>query len=104
MLADEKQLPLKDAANLVPPGRGGKKTHFSTLWRWVLKGAKAPDGSTVRLEAIRRPGVWMTSAEALDRFFQRLTPSFASEPAPRTLTQREKASARASRELEKAGI
>jgi len=104
MLRDEKQFPLKDAADAMPPGRSGKKCHFSTIWRWVTKGALAPDGSRVRLEAFRRPGVWMTSAEAMERFFARITPHFESDIPPRTPTQRAKASARAALELEKAGI
>jgi hypothetical protein len=43
----------------------------------------------------------MTSRAALQRFFERLTPRFEDEPAPapRTLTERKRASRRAAEEL-----
>lgn len=71
MIAGE-LIPLKEAARLLPPGRGGRPCHFSTVWRWITTGAKARDGTMVRLEAVRRPGIWLTSIEAIDLFFARL--------------------------------
>jgi hypothetical protein len=103
----EALLSLPQAARLIPPGRSGKKTHVSTLLRWLSRGAPGPDGDHVRLEAIRVGQRWMTTRESLQRFFERLTPVDQDvEPLapPRTATQREKAVDRASRRLEKAGI
>src|SRR5262249_32787805 len=106
-LTTEQPIPLAAAADLIPPGRGGKKTHLSTLLRWILQGAKSPSGEIVRLDACRLGGRWMTSREAIHRFAQALTPTHnvpTPAPAPRTPTQRSRASERAERELEKVGI
>ncbi len=104
-LTAEKPIPLAAAATLIPPARNGKKTHLSTILRWILRGAKAPDGTLVKLEAARLGGRWLTSREALQRFSAKLTPSTAVEaPAPRTPATRSRASSRASAELERAGL
>jgi hypothetical protein len=106
-LATESTLSLAAAARLVPPARGGKRTHLSTLLRWIVRGAKAPDGSPVRLEAIRLGGRWLTSREALQRFVERLTPDLdtvATVPTPRTPGRRQRASERAAQQLEKMGV
>jgi hypothetical protein len=73
-LATEIPIPLAAATALVPPARKGKRTHFQTLLRWVVHGAKGPAGAMIRLDAIRIGGRWMTSREALQRFAERLTP------------------------------
>jgi hypothetical protein len=102
----ESTLSLAQAANLLPPGRGGAQPTLGCVLRWILKGAKSPSGEPVRLEAIRLGGRWLTSREALQRFAERLTPSLDGEPpaAPRTVGQRRRACERAARELEKLGI
>jgi hypothetical protein len=106
-LTSERGLSLAEAAKLIPPSRGGKRTHLSTILRWILHGAKAPDGSLVRLEAVRLGGRWLTTCEAIRRFTERLTP--ALDPAttsgtPQTPGQRRRAAERAARELDKLGI
>src|SRR5262245_60859728 len=106
-LTTEATLTLAEAAKLVPAGRGGKRTHLSTLLRWIAFGAKTPGGQTVRLEALRLGGRWVTSREALQRFAERLTPRLAdgpSAPLPRTQAKRQKSSARAAAELEARGM
>jgi hypothetical protein len=102
---NEKTLPLNQAAQRVPPSRG-KKTHISTLLRWITRGAKSPDGAVVRLEALRLGGRWLTSEEALQRFSQKLTPTFPGDtvPAPRSPAARTRASERAAAALEALGI
>jgi hypothetical protein len=102
----EPPLPLAAATALIPPARGGKKTHLSTLLRWILRGAKSPTGEVVRLEAVRLGGRWCTSAAALQRFCERLTPRLDSDPAPapRTAVVRARAARAAARELTEAGI
>ena len=62
-LATEKALSLNDASRLLPAGRSGKRCHFSTVLRWILKGTKALDGSIVKLDALRLGGRWITSRE-----------------------------------------
>jgi hypothetical protein len=65
------------------PGRDGKHVHPATLTRWALNGVRGASGETIRLEAVRVGGRWVTSAEALERFAKRLTagPSCEHEPA-----------------------
>jgi len=109
-LSVERPISLAEACRLVPPGRGGRRTHLSTILRWIQKGAKAPGGAVVRLEGLRVGGRWLTSREALQRFAVRLTPRLGDAPAPdsppgpRTPRQRRWASERAATELKKAGI
>jgi len=105
-LTTESTLSLSQAANLLPPGRGGARPTLGCVLRWILKGAKSPSGDLVRLEAIRLGGRWLTSREALQRFAERLTPRLEGKPvpAPRTPNQRRRASEAAARELEKMGV
>jgi hypothetical protein len=105
-LTTETPIPLKDACRLVPPARSGKRCHLSTLLRWILQGAKSANGERVRLEAVRLGSRWVTSAEALQRFAEALTPCLDAPPAaaPRTLAQRARAAERAGRKLEELGI
>jgi hypothetical protein len=105
-LALETPITLASATRLIPPGRG-KRTHLSTLLRWILSGVRTPAGDRVRLEALRIGGRWITSREALQRFAVRLTPVASEGPAgapPRTAGQRERSAARAAEELARKGI
>jgi hypothetical protein len=105
-LRTEELITLGQGTKLLPPARGGKKTHVSTLFRWILDGAKAPDGSIVRLEAVRLPRGWMTSRAAIERFIHALTPdlSGARPKPPRSPAARQRALKRADRELARLGI
>jgi hypothetical protein len=105
-LTSETPLPLAAAAKLVPPGRNGKRTHLSTLLRWILQGAKSPSGEIVRLDAARLGSRWVTSREALQRFAAALTPRLEDEPmsSPRSPAARRRASDQAANELDKIGI
>jgi hypothetical protein len=109
-LLHETLIALAEAARLIPAFRGGGRTSPPTVYRWVTKGARAPDGRTVRLEAVRLGGRYLTSREALSRFAEALTPTpstAATEPsrsAPRTPVRRRREAERAARELERAGI
>jgi hypothetical protein len=102
----ESVLSLNQAARELPPGRGGRPVSLGCILRWVLEGAKAPDGKRVRLEALRMGGRWITSRESLQRFAEALTPRLSDAPmsSPRTPGRRQKAADRAARELEKVGI
>src|SRR3712207_737163 len=106
-LTTESSIPLAAAAALVPPGRNGKKTHISTLLRWIRDGAKGPGGERVRLEAVRLGGRWLTTRGALQRFGEGLTPrhhSAGCRPPPRAAGQRSQACEEAGRELDRIGI
>jgi hypothetical protein len=97
---------LAEAARLIPPARRGKRTHLSTILRWIIEGARTPIGDRVQLEGIRLGGRWMTSREALQRFGERLTPKLHTEQtqAPRSPTKRQRASERAAQTLDRIGI
>jgi hypothetical protein len=105
-ILSETTLSLSQAARIIPPYRLDRPVHPATLTRWILSGVRGPDGSRIRLEAIRRPSGWLTSREAVERFLTRLTPDLDTEPAlrPETPGKRHRACEQAGRELEKLGI
>jgi hypothetical protein len=105
-LTEERPIPLEQATRLIPPARKGKRTHLSTLVRWIVDGARRPDGTRVQLEAVRLGGRWMTTAEAIQRFAEALTPNLRDRDTkpPRPPATRQRSSARAARELERIGI
>jgi hypothetical protein len=81
------------------------RTHFSTVYRWVLKGIPGSNGSRVRLEALRLGAEWVTTRSALQRFAEATTPKPAeSVNLPRATSKRRAASEQAEKELEKVGI
>jgi hypothetical protein len=104
-LAVEQAYPLHEALKFVPPSRGAKRTHLSTLLRWILTGVKGPEGELIRLEAVRLGGRWVTTREALQRFAERLTPNLQLKPAsrPRAAVTQQRASGRAAKRLQKMG-
>jgi hypothetical protein len=105
-LSTETPLSLAAAAAQTPPGRNGKRCHLSTILRWILRGAKAPDGTLVKLEALRLGGRWLTSREALQRFAENLTQRVPDEPRqlPCGPAGRRRASEAAAAELKRLGL
>jgi hypothetical protein len=105
-LLNEQLLGLAQAARRLPPFRQGKPINPSTIFRWITEGVNVPGGLRVRLEAVRLGGRWLTSAEALERFAARQTPTLmdAPQPNPRTAVARRRASEAAARELDRIGI
>jgi hypothetical protein len=100
-------LTLVQAAKLLPPGRGGRKVHLSTLLRWIRDGATSPDGRRIRLEGCRLGDRWIISREAIARFVAALTPEMdhaEPAPAPRTPGQRTRSAERAAAKLATIGI
>jgi hypothetical protein len=82
----EPLLPLSEAASLVPAACRGKKTHLSTVLRWILDGVRGPDGTRVRLEGVRLGRRWMTTRTSLQRFAERLTPQIGAATTPPPLS------------------
>ena len=104
-ITTEEAITLNEAARIVGAGNNGKPVHLSTVFRWCVKGCRAPGGRRVRLDAVRVGAGWRTSKEALTRFVQALTPSLDEPtPGPRSSTARRRASERAAAQLERAGI
>jgi Protein of unknown function (DUF1580) len=104
-LTVENPISLAEVCRIVPPGHSGRRTHLSTVLRWVLTGARSPSGELVQLEALRIGGRWMSTREALQRFAERLTPTInRSSVETRTVSRRQRESERAGQELEALGI
>lgn len=84
-------------SGLIPRRRGDRPVAPSTLYRWSKQGIRG-----VKLETLRAGGGLVTSAEALQRFFERL-----SQPAAeitRTSSRRDRADRQAAEELERMGV
>lgn len=99
-ISREQPIPLAQASRLVPPVRKGRPVSPSTLWRWHSVGILSDAGERVRLEVCRIGGSQCTTAEALTRFFVRLS---AAEPQTTTTTTG-RDHERAERQLDRAGI
>lgn len=85
----EQAITLAEVPKYVPK-RGGKKVHYSTVYRWVTKGAR---GRT--LESVMVGGIRYTTVEAVARFLD------SRKPAIREASATDKAIDEA---LRKAGI
>lgn len=106
MILDEDHIGPKEACRdkLLRNARTGRPCHLSQFYRYVTSGGRARSGERVLLEAIKCPGGFRTSRQAIRRFVERLSETGTSEASPaRTSTQRTKASSRAARELELLG-
>ena len=73
-LVNEGILTLTQAAKRLPKLRQGRPVHVATLWRWAHHGLRG-----IKLETMKMGGTRVTSLEALQRFFQKL-----SDPDERT--------------------
>jgi hypothetical protein len=98
-LLDEDTIRLYEAAHI-------SGTHFTSVYRWVLRGLPNAEGQRIRLEAIRIGRAWITSRQALQRFAERLTPRLDDAPVslPRSASKRRRASEKAAQVLERGGI
>lgn len=101
---------LKSAGELARhvPGKNGKASGVGKINRWILRGVSV-NGQTVRLEAVRLGGQWMSTLGALHEFAERQTaPLLAAaspqgQPTERSPGRRKQVEA-AERDLERAGI
>ncbi len=108
MLQNETLISFTQAAAYLPR-RFGRKVHSSSIWRWARRGI-----SGIQLECCRLRARFYTSAEALDRFADRLSrlppnrgdksDGKAIEPRPRTESEHQQAIWEAEKRLEDAGI
>ena len=76
--------------------------------RAILKGTMLPNGSRVRLEAIKLGGQWLTTSKCITEYGERIAAAElrAEDEAPkhRPSTARKRAAGCADRELDKIGI
>ena len=95
-----------EAAKKIPAYRGtAEHADPSTVFRWANRGCRAADGSLVKLQVVRVGGRYLTSVEAIQRFFESLnTDAVLPKARPRSATKRRRASQRASDELKAAGV
>jgi len=100
-IGKENLITLKDAADLLPRRRRGKKPSFTCLWRWAEKGVRG-----VKLDVIRVGATLCTSHEALQRFCNALTEKdgFTHNTALRTPARRDKALRDAQEILKREGV
>ena len=103
-LTSEPALTLSQAAKLVPSYRAGRATHVSRLARWIVNGVRSDDGRVVKLEAMRLGGQWVTSAAALQRFAEAMTPVQMPVVPAQTAGSRRRSAERASQELDALGV
>jgi hypothetical protein len=98
-------LSLYAVGRLFPGHRGGASVSPATVFRWVKKGTRIPNGRIVRLEAVRIGNRWLTSRNALARFVATLTAASDVAPTPpsRSSSQSARASQAAERELIRRG-
>lgn len=94
-LKTESVFSLTEAAkkNLLPTRRAGKRPNVATFYRWAQRGVRG-----VILETIQVGGTKCTSAEAIQRFCERLSAPTSVIPIA-TSIGREKSIAQAVREL-----
>lgn len=67
-MIDDSAIPLAAAASRLPSPRGGKRLHANTLRKWIVVGARALSGETVRLRAVRVGASWFVRPADLDAF------------------------------------
>jgi hypothetical protein len=81
--------------------RTSKPCHVAQLYRYIQRGARAANGSRVRLESVVTPGGRRTSTQAINRFIHQLTNPTLPPP---TTKQRQRQQAAAEAELAAAGF
>jgi hypothetical protein len=95
MILSESLLTLRDAARELP-GRGGKRVHIATVWRWAKRGVRGH-----RLETTLVGGTRCTSRQAVQRFLLQLNGGDPQPSGEHTITS--KRAGRAEHELKAAG-
>jgi hypothetical protein len=72
-----------EIARRVRSPRGTGTISTSAVSRWITVGVCLRDGkSRLRLAAVRSPGGWLVTDDALEQFLARLTADRLGQPAP----------------------
>src|SRR3954469_10934925 len=82
----DRLLSLTQAADLLPPGRGGRPTHHATLVRWITHGVAGPAGGRVRLRPVKVASRCLIPAASLSEFAAALTPGAGPDTAGAGMT------------------
>jgi hypothetical protein len=88
----ERLVTFNEAAKFLPVSL---RPSHATWWRWWRKGRRG-----IRLETVVRGGRRLTSIEAVQRFFDKLTTAIPSEPRANSSPQRDRAIDAAERALD----
>lgn len=80
-----------------------KPAHIASVYRYVMRGARAANGERIRLETVRTPRGMLTSREAIVRFIEALTNPDTPTPTPTSATRRRQIE-QAEKELAEAGM
>jgi hypothetical protein len=83
--------------------RTGRPAHASTIFRYAIRGARAIDGSRVKLPVTKLPSGLCTTDQGIRQFVEQLTNPGKGTTAPRTAA-RQRQIARSEQELQKAGM
>lgn len=102
----ETALTLSQACRLLPGTRGCEHPDPATLTRWILNGIRVTSGCRVKLEAVKLPGGWRTSREAVSRFLAALTDGHQQPavPLPSSPRRRSRSAEEADRKLREMGF
>jgi len=102
-ITTEKLISLREATQLLPKRRRGKKPSYCCVWRWATRGYHG-----TRLETIRVGQTTCTSARALQEFLDTITTAGGKpncdSSSLRTSSQRERQIRMADEALRKEGI
>ncbi|MCE9563187.1 MAG: DUF1580 domain-containing protein [Planctomycetes bacterium] len=72
-LINDRLIALSEVPEMIPPGRGGKRTHLKTVERWIANGVRLGNGERVRLEVVQLAGRRLTTAKRLAAFIEKQT-------------------------------
>jgi hypothetical protein len=98
-LTTEQAISLRGALHLPEMQKDGEPRHVATIYRWATRGIKG-----VVLETVQQGSARVTTREAIDRFFYRLSGDGGTElPGTRTPLRRQRDHDRAEKELAAAG-
>jgi hypothetical protein len=98
-IKNERLLTFGQAAKLLPYRRMGRPVSTCTIWRWTRLGKAG-----VRLEAVRLPGGYATTAEAIQRFVDRLTERLDRSLPPNEVSNSRATNPQVEADLDRAGI
>lgn len=101
-MVNERLISVAEATKIVPRMDGKKETTKPVLFRWMHTGL-IHRGERVRLESIKIGGVYATSAEAVERFLNRIS-TIGDDTPVRTPTRQRIESSKATQELIAAGM
>jgi hypothetical protein len=77
----------------------------STVFRWAHRGFPDGRGGRMKLPAVRKGRLWLTTLRAYEYFFTHLPTNFHDDaPAPRSPSERERAGQSAMEQLAARGI